>query len=67
MMSVRAIKQVSACITLQLRCLDMLGMKMGLFVWIVETLFVWLLLMAGANLLREKSTASWLVAGADLV
>jgi len=45
----------------------MLGMKMGLFVWIVETLFVWLLLMAGANLLREKSTASWLVAGADLV
>ena len=49
MMSVRAIKQVSACITLQLRCLDMLEMTMGLFVWIVETLFVWLLLMAGGS------------------
>jgi hypothetical protein len=30
-------------------------------------LFCWLWLVAGANLLLKKSTAGWLVAGADLV
>ena len=35
--------------------------------WFTSTVFVWLWLMAGVDLLWENNTANWLVAGADLV